>query len=209
MAKVSIFMPPEEMILIPNRYDIYIFDMDSTGDAIKLGKDISIIDSGSHSIYMSKDTTNAYLATKARANYFLEKPLNKEEFYEALKNIRKTIQEDNIVIQIPNGERRIRVNNLNYINIVKRCLCYHLKDGNMFDGQTLRTSFEKAIQPLQYHKSNSFLFLPPSLLINIGEVKIINSDNLIFENDEVLYFPKKSYDVIHSAWINYNRFINL
>ena len=26
------------------------------------------------------------------------------------------------------------LNNLNCINIVKRCLCYHLADGTMFDG---------------------------------------------------------------------------
>ena len=79
----------------------------------------------------------------------------------------------------------------------------------MFDGQTLRTSFEKAISPLQYHKSKMFLFLAPSLLINVGEIKIINGDNIIFENDDVLYFPKKAYDTVREAWINYNKFINL
>ena len=79
----------------------------------------------------------------------------------------------------------------------------------MFDGQTLRNSFEKAISPLQHHKSKSFLFLPPSLLINVGEIKILNNDNIIFENDDVLYIPKKSYDVVHDAWIDYNKFVNL
>ena len=32
----------------------------------------------------------------------------------------------------------------------------------------------------------------------------MNSDNLIFENDEVLYFPKKQYDTVRNAWVNYN-----
>ena len=59
---------------------------------------------------------------------------------------------------------------LNYINIVKRCLSYHLKDGTMLDGQSLRVSFEKAIDPLQ--ERPSFLFLAPSLLINLNEIKI-------------------------------------
>ena len=47
---------------------------------------------------------------------------------------RREIKEDSIIIKIPSGERRVRINNLNYINIVRRCLCYHLKDGAMFDG---------------------------------------------------------------------------
>jgi hypothetical protein len=73
----------------------------------------------------------------------------------------------------------------------------------------LRTSFEKAIFPLQHNKAKMFLFLPPSLLINIGEIKIINSDNIVFENDDVLYVPKKSHDTIRDAWIEYNKFTNL
>lgn len=76
----------------------------------------------------------------------------------------------------------------------------------MFDGQTLRGSFEKAIDPLQKHKA--FLFLPPSLLINIGEIKIINKDHIVFENDDVLYFPMKQYDTVREAWINYNRILD-
>ena len=148
----------------------------------------------------------AQVATKARCDYFITKPYDQEEIAEILTDIRREIKEDSIIIKIPSGDRRVRINNLNYINIVRRCLCYHLKDGTMFDGQTLRSSFEKAIDPL--HKNKSFLFLAPSLLINLGEIKIINKDNIIFENDDVLFFPMKQYDNVRNAWINYNRIID-
>jgi hypothetical protein len=49
--------------------------------------------------------------------------------------------------------------------------------------------------------------LPPSLLINLGEIKIIHKDHLVFENDDTLFFPMKQYDTIRNAWINYNRII--
>jgi hypothetical protein len=97
---------------------------------------------------MSINPNVAHLAAKVRANYFITKPYDKEELVEILMEIRKEIKEDSIIIKIPSGDRRVRINNLNYINIVRRCLCYHLKDGTMFDGQTLRSSFEKAIDPL-------------------------------------------------------------
>jgi hypothetical protein len=70
----------------------------------------------------------------------------------------------------------------------------------------LRSSCEKAIDPLQNNKS--FLFLAPSLLINLGEIKIINKDNIVFENDDVLFFPMKQYDNVRNAWINYNRILD-
>ena len=203
MAKLSHFQKGEDLILVPTRYDIYIMDMDSSEDTIALGKTMMDIEAGSRFIYMSSDTTKAYSVFKLHADYFLEKPIDIQDFHTILTRIKQKIQEDNIIIKIPTGERRIRSNNLNYINIVKRCLCYHLRDGAMFDGQTLRTSFEKAIYPLQ--NSQMFLFLPPSLLINLSEIKIVNSDNIIFENEDVVYFPKKSYDIVREAWLNYNR----
>lgn len=206
MAKVSFFDDPDTFITVPGSYDIYIMDMDSKDDTIALGAKMKTIDTGSHFIYISSDTSVAHLAAKARVDYFIMKPLDVEEFIDILKEIKQKIREDSLIIKIAGGERRIRANHLNYINIVKRCLCYHLTDGNMFDGQTLRTSFEKAIDPL--HKHRAFLFLPPSLLINIGEIKIVNSDNIVFENDDVLFFPKKQYETVRNAWINYSRILN-
>ena len=208
MSKVSVFSDPEEFITAHKSYDIYIMDMDSKDDTIELGKKIMKIDEGSYFIYLGKDMNDIRKALKLHINYYLLKPIETEDLLHILKTIKRKIQDDTIVIQIPTGDRRVRANNLNYINIVKRCLCYHLKDGTMFDGQTLRSSFEKAISPLQFHKSKSFLFLPPSLLINIGEVKIVNGDHVIFENDDILYFPKKAHDTVREAWTNYNRFIN-
>lgn len=208
MSKVSVFSDPEEFITAHRSYDIYIMDMESKDDTIELGKKIMEINGNSYFIYLGKDINDIRKALKLHINYYLLKPIETEDLLHILKTIKRKIQDDTIIIQIPTGDRRVRANNLNYINIVKRCLCYHLKDGTMFDGQTLRSSFEKAISPLQFHKSKSFLFLPPSLLINIGEVKIVNGDHVIFENDDVLYFPKKAYDTIRKAWTNYSRFIN-
>jgi hypothetical protein len=67
----------------------------------------------------------------------------------------------------------------------------------------LRSSVEKAIDPL--HKHKAFLFIAPSLLINIGEIKEVNKDNIKFENDDVLFFPMKHYETVRNTWINYNR----
>lgn len=203
MAKVSIFNEPDALVMAPSAYDIYILDMDAEGDTIALGKQMREIDDGGHFIYISENEANAYKAYKAHADHFLIKPIDESEFLEVFGLIKKEIKDNSIIIDSPAGERRIRINNLNYVNIVKRCLCYHLKDGAMFDGQTLRSSFEKAITPLQHNKT--FLFLPPSLLINLSEIKIVNSDNLTFENDEVLYFPKKAYELVRERWRTYNQ----
>ena len=203
IAKISFFEKPDELLLAPYSYDAYLLDLDSKASIITIGKQLKELDKTRKFIYTSHNPNLAHLAAKVRSDYFITKPFDKEEVVEILDEIKNYVKQESIIIKIPNGERRIRINNLNYINIVRRCLCYHLKDGAMFDGQALRSSFEKAIDPLDKHKS--FLFLPPSLLINLSEIKIVNADNLIFENNDVLYFPKKSCETVRSAWKNYNR----
>jgi hypothetical protein len=47
MAKISYFSTPEEVMMIPNRYDVYFMDMDSSNDATILGKNRKLIDEGS------------------------------------------------------------------------------------------------------------------------------------------------------------------
>ena len=205
MVKLSIFDKAEDLLSAPDRYDIYFMDTDSSEDIDYLNEKMKEKVQQSYSIFIGEDPSLAYSAYKVHADYYLLKPIPAEELKEILNIIRKEIKEDSVIIKTPLGERRVRTNMVNYINIVKRCICYHLKDGTMFDGQSLRSSFEKTIYPLQ--NIPNFLFLPPSLLINLSEIKIINNDYLIFENDEILYFPKKSHDLIYEKWKNYNKII--
>ena len=205
LAKVSYFNNSDDFITALGSYDIYIMDMDSKEDVVVLGNQKRAIDTGSHYVYIGSDESHPQKATKARCDYFIMKPIDKDEFIEIFQEIKKKIQDDNIIIKTAHGEKRVRVNHVNYIDIVKRCLCYHLSNGSIFDGQTLRTSFEKTIKPLNYHKA--FLFLEPSTLINVGEVKEVNKDNVVFENDEVLFFPMRQYNKVREAWLNYTRFI--
>ena len=209
VAKVSVFENNSDVITAPEHFDVYVMDMDMHENIIELGQQLNKINACAKFIYASKDTTRAYEASQAEADYFLAKPYDKEQTLKVFKKIRQSVQDDNIVINTADGERRIRANTLNYINIVNRCLCYHLTDGTIFDGQTLRSSFEKAISPLQFHRSNSFLFLHPSLLINVGEIKILDTNKVIFENNDILYISRKQHDLIDTAWKSYTRFVNI
>ena len=205
MAKVSILRNGEEILTSPSRYDIYFVDMETETNVINFIKQNNAIDPNSYYICMSADSVSAIVSTKAKADYFITEPFDPQEICEILLEIKKEIKEDSIIIRVPSGERRVRINELNYIDIVKRCLCYHLYDGAMFDGQVLRGAFEKEIGPLQYHPS--CLFLPPSLLINLNQIKEVYHDHVVFENNAVTYFPKKAYDKVRNAWVNYNKII--
>ena len=203
MAKTSCYNNSEEFRASVGSYDVYILDMDSAEDVIEMSEHISLVDRGSLFIFLSENRENVYKIAKRQLGYFLPKPIDREDFIELLKKVRKNVKESCIIVPTSLGERRIHIANFNYLDIVKRCLCYHLADGNMFDGQTLRASFEKTIKPLDEHPS--LLFIAPSLLLNLENIKELNKDNIVFENDTVLYISKKAYEIISIEWHKYNR----
>ena len=199
MAKVSTFTNEQEIVDIPASFDIYIMDMESNTDVVQLSKKILDIDVNSHIAFIGHDFKKAL---KMHGSFYLPKPIKYEELCAVLGKIKKAVREDNIIIKTPQGDRRVKTNMVNFIHIEKRCLCYHLKDGAIFDGQTLRESFEKAIGPLKNHPT--FLFVSPSLVLNLNEIKILDTDCITFEDGEMLYFPKRAHDYIYNKWKTYN-----
>lgn len=207
MGKVSCFDDTEAIILEPNRYDVYLIDMaPKPASAISLGGQMKKIDNGSRVIYLGLNENHLHMANKAHGDYYLSRPIDKLELAAVLNEIRQRIKLENIIVPTPLGARRVRVDMVNYIDIEKRCLCYHTTSGQLFNGQVLRNSFAKAITPLEDHEL--FVFIHPSLLINIGNIKVLDTDHLIFENDEVLYFPKSAYKTIHEKWSRCGIIIN-
>ena len=204
LAKVSVFRSAETMINVIQMFDIYFITSDMP--EVNGAQIANIIrnqgDEGGRMIFIGKVAEHALKAYQDNAFAFLLSPVDRESIFSVMDKCRKDLKESYLIIHTSIGERRVRCYNLNYVNIVKRCLCYHLKDGNLFDGQTLRGSFEKAIHPLDEHPM--FVFVPPSLLINLAEIKIMDKDHLTFEDDSVLYFPKTSYEKIHDRWLTYN-----
>ena len=203
MARVSMFSETEKIETAPHSYDLYIIDMDSQIDTVELGLKLADIEKGRKFIYIANDINRAFQVTAILADGFLPKPVPADNLKRIIGKIQSLIKSNCVVIQTTIGERRVYINNINYIHIVKRCLCYHLTDNSIFDGQTLRTSFEKATSNLI--NNENFVFIDPSLLINLGQIKILEHDYIIFENDDKVYFPKKHYDLIREKWINYSK----
>lgn len=98
------------------------------------------------------------------------------------------------------GEEMVYIKNVNYINIEERSLCYHLHEGILKASHVLRNSFEKSIAHYLHHET--LMFIKPSLLINLANIKALNKEYITFDNGEILYYPRKHYDAIRERWLN-------
>ena len=77
-----------------------------------------------------------------------------------------------------------------------------ISDGELIQSTTLKKSFEKMIGPLK--DNPDFVFVAPSLLINLNYISSMNSNYLTFTTGEVLYFPKSAYKLICERWKQYS-----
>lgn len=194
ITKVQFFSSIDIILSDPYTFDIYFIDIDNN--------DISLFNrvnsNNNFFIYYSDNKISAYDAFKYKADFFLCKPIETKSLNDILLTIKQKIKEEVIIIKSKYKDYRMPLYKVNYINIIKRNLCYHLCDGTLIEGQALRTSFKNTINPLQYNPA--LVFIPPSLLINILNIKTLGKDYIIFENEEIVYFPRKSRDIIARRW---------
>lgn len=109
----------------------------------------------------------------------------------------------NVIITTTDGYLKIDTKQIKYINIENRSICYHLIGGKNVESQRLRTSFEKSISNIIKTDTN-FIYLKPSLIFNLNEIKKIDKYRVIFNDEEVFSFPKCKYDELLNAWLNFN-----
>lgn len=109
----------------------------------------------------------------------------------------------NVIITTTDGYVKINTKQIKYINIENRSVCYHLISGKNVESQKLRTSFEKSISNIIKTDTN-FIYLKPSLIFNLNEIKEIDKYRVVFNDNEEYYFPKCKYNILLETWLNFN-----
>lgn len=134
--------------------------------------------------------------------YLILSPVEEESLIKVFENLKLRIKRIAIIAKLAHQEdKRIYVKDLNYINITKRNLRYHLADGREYDSQTLRQSFSKEISPLLIKPE--LYFIQPSLLVNLTNIETLWADHMQFENGDIVYYPKTAYEKLKAAWKEY------
>lgn len=134
--------------------------------------------------------------------YCMLTPIEEDSLIKILDNLKTKIRQRAIVVKLAhNGEQRINIKSLNYINITNRNLRYHLDNKTEINSQTLRQSFQKEIAPLLINPE--LYFIAPSILVNLTNIEKLYADHMEFTNGEVLYYPKTAHEKIKESWKNF------
>ncbi|WP_300684421.1 LytR/AlgR family response regulator transcription factor [Acutalibacter sp. 1XD8-36] len=113
----------------------------------------------------------------------LMKPLKAEEVYRELDRVLDWIagrQEDKVSVSVRGGVRVLPLSELLYVDLQNRVLHYHNLDGSIAASLTLRTSFQKVVEPLL--SDGRFFRCGTSFAVNLHHLRSVEQDSLLLDN---------------------------
>ncbi len=207
-AKINIFSSGDELIDEVEDYggfDLYIMDIAMPGmNGINVGMQLRNLESNGIIIYLTTSKEYAVDSYLTNAFYYLIKPVEKEKLYEVLdKAVGNLLNQrsKSISVKTKNSTQRLLLDNIYYVELVSKALCFHMRDGSTVTSVSQRVSFSEAVIPLL--EDNRFSQCGASFVINLFYVKSIEKDSLVFSDDKRLTIPKNASATLRAKWLDY------
>lgn len=195
-----------EHLRVNGCFDIYLLDIlmpDMTG--IELGLNIRKTDPGGQIVYLTSSPDYAIDSYLAKASQYLLKPVKKERLFRVLDDaIKDWLREHQafITIKTRNGLQRASIREVVYGELVGHCVQYHLADGIVLEGMTVRTSFREAVSAFLEH--DRFLLCAASFFVNLSFVEMIEPDGLKLVSGGTLPISRALRTEVTNRWLDYH-----
>ena len=194
-----------EHMRLSGAFDIYLLDVIMPGESgIELGLSIRELDQGGHIIYLTASPDFAVDSYRARASDYLLKPLEPERLFQALGNVLERMTQEYreyVTIKTREGLRRLSLCSVVHGELVRRCVQYHLSDGSVVEGMSLRGSFQEAVRPLLAHPR--FLLCGTSFFVNLTFVERIGPSELRLTGGGTLPLSRLFRADVTQRWMDY------
>lgn len=192
-------------------YDMYILDvLIPDVDGILLGERLRARGDNGIVLYINGEPSRAWRAFRIRADDYLLSPVHKELFREAMDRAVNMCTDlssmHTIEFRLKNGIMRDDLGKLTYIDKSRRSCRYHFSDGKVYEGPTVRGTFEACVEEFLCYEE---LYLAgKSLLLNLRHIRLIDANGIILSNGEVVHPPKSRYEAVSNAWKKYSDEMN-
>lgn len=197
------FTNKESFLKCVEQFDIYFLELDlKEMDGQELVRLIRQKNPLAEIVIMNSDNYYLSFSYTIKASYYLQKPITSALLNTALNIVFKNVQEKKCMIKTKEGCQKIILNDLLYVDIQQRSSCFHMKNNQEFFSTCLHGAFSKENNYLLNHAE--LLLVEPSLILNLDNIKILNRERIVFENNEILYLPRKAYDKIFPVWSHYH-----
>lgn len=185
-------------------FDLYILDIlmpDLSG--IEIGRRLRTLGAGGEIIYLTSSNDFAADSYEVRAFFYLLKPVEQQKLYGVLDEATEKLNREQnaaIMVNTPQGTRRILMERIRYAERVGRCIRYHCTDGTL-DSLTIRSSFKEMMEPLLADRH--FRLCGASYVLNFQYITGINGQTCLLDNGQTIVLPKAAAAAFKQDWGRY------
>lgn len=187
-------------------FDIYLLDIlmpDENG--IELGLKIRKTDQCGHIFYLTISPDYAIDSYLTKASQYMLKPVKKELLFRALDEaIQNWLREHQtfVTIKTRSGLQRLSIREVVYGELVGHCVQYHLADGAVLEGMSVRTSFREAVSGFLEHER--FVLCATSFFVNLSFVDMIEAAGLNLVSGGSIPLSRPMRTEVTNRWLDYH-----
>lgn len=186
------------------QFDIYILEtLMPNINGFYIARELRSMHNKCKIIYYTQNAQAALTAFEVGADNYVLKPSNPDKFShildEAIAELKRDTATTLFTVKVKEGYTRLCSDDVAYVDIVRRMLCYHMTDGCVIPTPTLREPFKIAAQPLI--DNPDFALGGPSLLVNLTKVRSFTDHTIVFDYGETLVPSRNAYKEILRRWL--------
>lgn len=186
-------------------FDICILDVLMPRlNGIELGTRLRQNDMDCKILYLTSSPDYAIPAFKTRALDYLLKPVKKTELFAALDEALAILtekREKGIIVKTRDGSIKVSFDSIQYVELDRKTVCYHLISGKIIESTTIRTGFAGAVQQLL--QDSRFFMCSTSLVLNLYHIHTVDSETVVFHNGHKKYLSRRASRELRSVWSNF------
>lgn len=186
-------------------FDVYILDiMMPKINGIELGKRIRTFGENTPIVYLTSFKEYGYQAFGVQARDYLLKPVASKKLVMVLENIYSSWQKertDFFCVKAKEGMHNISLWDLVYVERIGRSIVYHMRDGSILTGLTIRDKFEEEVASIL--ENPRFIQPHKSYLVNMQYIKDFMATELIMEEGTLVPISRNRRGEIKKIYLKY------
>lgn len=181
--KVSVFQDGAEILEDYKKiYDVILLDIEMPRlNGMDAAEQIREMDTEVTLMFITNMASYAINGYAVGALDFVMKPINYYTFSMKMTRALKRVKQkdvEQILLTLPDGVKKIEINQIQFIEVQNRMLCYHTTEGD-FELRGTMQSVEKAMEPYPFVKCNHWY------MVNLKHVKEVRKNIAIVGNHEL------------------------
>lgn len=183
-----------------DRYDLYLLDIimpEMTG--MELAQEIRSFDKNAGLIFLTTSAEFAVQSYTVKANNYLLKPVDPQQLFQTLDDIRKAKRQDegqSILLKSSIGVHKVALNNVMYVEAQGRKVIYYLSNGEQI---TCTDRFSTVSEKLLPH--SEFILAHRSFLVNMNYIRFIGSTDMQLQDGSILPLAQRRVTEIKKHYL--------